>query len=212
MDMKPVGPVAAYPEQGNHKSNVTQDDAMLLQRMARGDEQALGLLYDRWEPAVRVAALRIVREPVEADDVVEDVFWQAWRQADRFEPTRASAGTWLLTIARSRALDRLRSLRRTREEASLDAAEETGDASFALDSPDPLEATNLLERAALVREAVRSLPTEQREALQLGYFEGLSQSEISEKTGQPLGTVKTRMRLALRKLREALGTLSEENT
>lgn len=188
---------------------------MLIQRMARGDEQALGVLYDRWEPAVRTVALRIVHEPVEADDVVEEVFWQAWRQADRFEPTRASAGTWLLTIARSRALDRLRSLRRTRDDASLDAAADSatpGDETFAVATPDPLEATNLLERAALVRHALSGLPTEQREALQLGYFDGLSQTEIAERTGQPLGTVKTRMRLALRKLREALGTLSEEST
>jgi RNA polymerase sigma-70 factor (ECF subfamily) len=175
--------------------------------MRAGDEQALGLLYDRWDTAVRVVALRIIGDPMEADDVVEDVFWQAWRQADRFDASRGGAGTWLLTIARSRALDRLRAARRARDDASLDDIDETSVEAAAVGDADPLEHAELLERADLLRGALDTLPGEQREALQLAYYEGLSQTEIAERTGEPLGTVKTRMRLALRKLRDRLGIL-----
>jgi RNA polymerase sigma-70 factor (ECF subfamily) len=185
-------------------------DAALLARMSRGDERALGSFYDRWEGAVRAMVMRVVHDPSEADDVVEEVFWQAWRQAGRFEAGRASGGTWLLTIARSRALDRLRSLRRSREDAGLDALAASGSDAEIQDMPDPLEATVLSERARVVRESLATLPAEQRSALELAYLEGLSQSEIAERTREPLGTIKTRMRLAMIKLRETLGVLREE--
>ena len=89
-----------------------QDDATLLRRMAEGDEQALGVLYDRWNAIVHGVVARMLRQPDDVEDVVEEAFWQAWRQASRFDPTRGAVQTWLLTIARSRALDRVRSLRR----------------------------------------------------------------------------------------------------
>jgi RNA polymerase sigma-70 factor, ECF subfamily len=186
------------------------DDAALLARMSRGDERALASFYDRWEGAVRAMVMRVVHEPAEADDVVEEVFWQAWRQAGRFEAARASGGTWLLTIARSRALDRLRSLRRSREDAGLDALLESGSEAEIHEIPDPLEATMLAERARVVRESLATLPAEQRAALEMAYLQGLSQSEIAERTREPLGTIKTRMRLAMIKLREKLGVLREE--
>ncbi len=179
--------------------------------MGSGDEQALGVLYDRWQSAVRAVAVRIVQDAMDADDIVEEVFWQAWRQAERFDVGRGGASTWLLTIARSRSLDKLRSVRRSREDTGLDGIEDDshGDA-LAVTAPDPMAAADLSERGAIVRGALATLPAEQREALELAYFDGLSQSEIAEKLGQPLGTVKTRMRLALRKLREKLGILNEE--
>lgn len=179
--------------------------------MGGGDEQALGELYDRWQPAVRAVALRLVQDAMDADDVVEEVFWQAWRQAARFDADRGGASTWLLTIARSRSLDKLRSVRRSREDTGLEGIEDDshGDA-LAVSAPDPMAAADLNERGAMVREALATLPVEQREALELGYFEGLSQSEIAEKLRLPLGTVKTRMRLALRKLKDKLGVLNEE--
>lgn len=186
------------------------DDAALLAQMSRGDERALGTFYDRWEGAVRAMVLRVVHEPAEADDVVEEVFWQAWRQAGRFEATRASGGTWLLTIARSRALDRLRSLKRSREDTGLDAFLDSGSDSEIQEMPDPLEATMLAERARVVRESLQTLPPDQRAALEMAYLEGLSQTEIAERTREPLGTIKTRMRLAMIKLRERLGVLREE--
>jgi RNA polymerase sigma-70 factor (ECF subfamily) len=187
------------------------DDAALVARMRAGDEQALGELYDRWEDAVRVCALSIVDEAAEAEDVVEDVFWQAWRQSGRFDAERGSVSAWLLTIARSRALDRARARRRSRETSGLEELEVSGvEASVAQN--DPLVDAERGERSRMVRRALHDLPAEQRESLELAYFEGLSQTEIAARTGNPLGTVKTRMRLAMQKLRESLATLGEPAT
>ena len=208
--MHPETPSTAYTGQGGRSAPPDSGDSALIVQMAEGDERALGVHYDRWEHTVRAVAVRIVTDVMEAEDVVEDVFWQAWRQAGRFDGSRGGAGTWLLTITRSRSLDRLRALKRSREDAGLDELV-TGE-SLALEAPgtDPLEASELADRSMRVREAVALLPAEQREALELAYFEGLSQTEIAERTKLPLGTVKTRMRLALQKLRDRLGDLSVE--
>lgn len=179
-------------------------DAALVARMAGGDEQALGALYDRWSPVVQSLVQYIVRDPAEAEDVVEETFWQAWRQAGRYQAARGGVSTWLLTIARSRALDRLRALRRRR--AELVPLADLADV-VASEAPTPAAASELRERAAMVAGALRELPAEQRQALELAYFSGLSQSEIAERTGQPLGTIKTRMRLAMQKLRGRLAVL-----
>lgn len=184
------------------------DDAALVARMRAGDERALGELYDRWEDAVRVCALSIVDEAAEAEDVVEDVFWQAWRQSGRFDPERGSVSAWLLTIARSRALDRARARRRSRETSGLEELEHSG-AEAMVAQGDPLMDAERGERSRMVRRALHDLPAEQRESLELAYFEGLSQTEIAERTGNPLGTVKTRMRLAMQKLRESLSAIGE---
>jgi RNA polymerase sigma-70 factor (ECF subfamily) len=191
------------------------EDVELVRRMAAGDEQALGAFYDRWRDQVYGLVLHVVREPADAEDVMEEVFWQAWRQAERFDALRAGVGTWLLTIARSRALDRRRALNRSREEAEPAPDEgrraeyERGVAEAVQDVPGPAEAAEGAERRALVAAALGTLPAEQRQALELAYFGGLSQSEIAERTGQPLGTVKTRMRLAMVKMREKLAVLRE---
>ena len=208
--MNPNTPGGAYATRGENQSG--PDDAALLARMAGGEESALGIFYDRWEGAVRAIALRLVHEQTDADDVVEEVFWQAWRQASRFEPARGNGGNWLLTIARSRALDRLRSLKRSREDGSLDAMIDAGTGEDEQDAPDPLDAAVLAERAQIVRASLATLPPEQRETLELAYLQGLSQSEIAQRTGEPLGTVKTRMRLAIMKLRERLGVLQEDES
>jgi RNA polymerase sigma-70 factor, ECF subfamily len=180
------------------------DDVELVRRMSEGDERALGVLYDRWVTAVHSIVVRLLGDAAEAEDVVEDVFWQAWRQAGRYEPTRGGVSTWLLTIARSRALDRVRALRRHREETvPLSPTAE----DVASGSPTPAGVAELSERAALVTAALQELPREQREALELAYYGGLSQTEIAERTGQPLGTIKTRMRLAMQKLRGRLTML-----
>jgi RNA polymerase sigma-70 factor (ECF subfamily) len=176
--------------------------------MSEGDEQALGQFYDRWQPLVHAIVLRIVVRKSDAEDVVEEAFWQAWRQSRRYEPSRGSVQTWLLTIARSRALDRARSMRRVREEPIENDAGEIV-VQRAADSDPSLDA-EAAERRQIVSSALWELPPEQREALELGYFGGLSQSEIAERTGQPLGTVKTRMRLALQKLRDKLKDLRED--
>jgi RNA polymerase sigma-70 factor, ECF subfamily len=187
-------------------------DAELVKRMRSKDERALGAFYDRWFPVVHGVVSRMLESPDDVEDVVEEAFWQAWRQAERFEPERGSVQTWLLTIARSRALDRLRARRRLREDPLVDAAEADTSAPTPAAPSDPLADAEHAERSQLVRAALADLPTEQREALELGYFGGLSQSEIAEQTGQPLGTIKTRMRLALQKLRERLSPLREAVT
>lgn len=184
------------------------EDALLLQRMAAGDEQALGTFYDRWQPLVHGVVLRILRQPDDVEDVVEEAFWQAWRQAARYETGRGSVQTWLLTIARSRALDRARAVTRLREDPIVG---ESGELVVHLAADgDPSMNAEATERRSIVLAALADLPTEQREALELGYFGGLSQTEIAERTGQPLGTVKTRMRLAMQKLKSRLQVLREE--
>jgi RNA polymerase sigma-70 factor (ECF subfamily) len=184
------------------------DDAAVLRRMAAGDEQALGTFYDRWQPLVHAVVLRILRQRDDVEDVVEEAFWQAWRQAERYETSRGTVQTWLLTIARSRALDRVRSLKRLREDP---LEGESGD-EFVQQAAegDPAMDAESAERRVIVLAALAELPAEQREALELGYFGGLSQSEIADRLEQPLGTIKTRMRLAMQKLRDRLQILREE--
>ena len=190
-------------------------DLELVRRMQAGDERALGAFYDRWFPVVSGVIARILRSDGDVEDVIEETFWQAWRQADRFVEGRGSVQTWLLTIARSRALDRLRAAKRRREESldepgALDAASPTIEDAPPSSANDPSLAVEHAERRRMVLAALADLPGEQRQALELGYFGGLSQTEIAEQTGQPLGTVKTRMRLAMQKLRERLAVLREE--
>jgi RNA polymerase sigma-70 factor, ECF subfamily len=184
---------------------VESDDEALVRRMADGDEQALAVLYDRWQAVVHGVVSRMLRRPEDVEDIVEETFWQAWRQASRFDRTRGAVQTWLLTIARSRALDRVRAMRRRREEPL-----EGDDGQIVVQQVaegDPGQDAEASERRRIVVAALSGLPAEQREALELGYFGGLGQTEIAERTGQPLGTVKTRMRLALQKLRSQLQVL-----
>ena len=189
-------------------------DAELVRRMRSKDERALGTFYDRWFPVVHGVVSRMLESPDDVEDVVEEAFWQAWRQAERFEVERGSVQTWLLTITRSRALDRLRARRRLREDPLVDATANEADTSAPTPAApsDPLADAEHAERSQIVRAALADLPAEQREALELGYFGGLSQSEIAEQTGEQLGTIKTRMRLALQKLRERLSPLREAVT
>jgi len=184
------------------------DDTVLMRRMVEGDEQALAAFYDRWNSLVHAVVLRILRHRDDVEDVVEEVFWQAWRQANRYVATRGSVQTWLLTIARSRALDRARATKRLRE----DPLEiESGDAVVQqVSEGDASTDAEFAERRVIVVAALADLPPEQREALEMGYYSGLSQSEIAERTGQPLGTIKTRMRLAMQKLKGRLQVLRED--
>jgi len=185
-----------------------REDAALVRAMADGDDRALGALYDRWQGIVHGVVARILRQPNDIEDIVEETFWQAWRQASRFDPARGAVQTWLLTIARSRALDRARAIRRRRESP---IEGDDGEVVVQQVAPDdPGLDTEAAERRRIVTAALAQLPVEQREALELGYYGGLSQSEIAERTGQPLGTVKTRMRLAMQKLRSQLQVLRSE--
>jgi RNA polymerase sigma-70 factor (ECF subfamily) len=188
-------------------------DAELVRRMQSGDERALGTFYDRWYPIVNGLVARMLKSADDVEDVVEETFWQVWRQSNRFAEGRGSVQTWVLTIARSRALDRLRATRRRREDSIDDDGGENlasnAEPTFVRAESDPSLAVEQNERRQLIVSALGELPREQREALELGYFKGLSQSEIADRTGQPLGTVKTRMRLAMQKLRDRLSPLRE---
>jgi RNA polymerase sigma-70 factor (ECF subfamily) len=184
-------------------------DAALLAAMAAGDEGALGALYDRWSPFLHALVMQIVADADDAEEVLEETFWQAWRQAGRYEGGRGAVSTWLSAIARSRALDRMRARRRVREDRYEELPEPAGDG----DAPPrrtPFDAAADAERQALVARALAQLPPEQRQTVELAYFRGMSQSEIAEHLGQPLGTVKTRARLALQKLRDTLSVLRED--
>lgn len=209
--MNPALPVDPYPLQGRAAGAVPLADAggELLRRMAAGDESALGALYDRWSPLVHSVVARIAGDADDAEELVEETFLQAWRQAGRYEGTRGGVSTWLVVIARSRALDRVRLAGHRRAAAEpLENAEAAG--TLLPDTHTPLAAAEIAETRQMVHAAMEKLPADQRETLDLAYFGGLSQSEIAGMTGQPLGTVKTRCRLGLQRLREALSVLRDD--
>jgi RNA polymerase sigma-70 factor, ECF subfamily len=174
-------------------------DAQLIFRLASGDREAVAELYDRHAPRVLGLAYRILRNSSDAEDVVQEVFSQAWRSAPRYEAARGTVAGWLLIMARTRAIDRLRS-RQARPDSGGEPAADTLPAEAA-SYPDRLIAD---EQAARVRQALIALPHDQRAALELAYFEGLTQTEIAERLQAPLGTVKTRIRTALATLRRSL--------
>ncbi len=171
-------------------------------RLRARDEDALGQLYDRHASLAFGLALRMVRDRAAAEEVVQDTFLTLWRQAANHVPDRASARSWICTIVRSRAIDRLRH----------SASKEARDGQLADDLAGLCDTWQLADeamRAQAVHRAVEGLPQEQREVLELAYFLGLSQTEISRRTGAPLGTVKGRTRLALERLRRALASATQ---
>ena len=183
-------------------------DQAALGKMAGGDGAALAEIYDRHARPVYSLALRILQDAADAEDIVQEVFAQAWRQAPKYDPRRGAPAAWLLTMARSRAIDRLRA-RRARPEAAVRPAllDERGkqDAPEIPDSSALPDAQLLsAEQVARVRKALEDLPVLQRVALELAFYEGLTHVEIAERLEQPLGTVKTRIRVAMLRLRDAL--------
>ena len=168
----------------------------LIRAMAAGDREAFARFYDKYAPLVFPFVLRIVSDRADAADVLQDVFWEAWRGAGTYDPARGSPEAWIVMRARTRAIDRVRAVRRRSETfvAPLDTAAEP-------DAPGGDAAQRAGDRA-LVAGALARLPASQREVIELAYYGGLTQSEIAERLEQPLGTVKTRIRLALARLRE----------
>lgn len=185
---------------GDEANRQLNPDAALVARIAVGDAAALGELHDRHAGILLALVRRILGDRGEAEEIVQEVFLQVWHQAARYDLRRSAVSTWLVLIARSRAIDRLR----TRKVASrtLDAFQvEKKDAHT---SPDEGRSVHLAQQRHRVREVLDALPQEQREVLELAFFADLTQSEIAERTGTPLGTVKTRTLLAMKKLRQAL--------
>ena len=175
-------------------------DLAALERMARGDHEALAELYDRHGRLVYSLALRILRDQSDAEDIVQEVFSQAWRQAARYDASRGNPVAWLLNLTRSRAIDRLRGRRARPDAAAADpAALDLADLSQPVD-----EQIALSHQAARIRAAVGELSVLQRVAIELAFYEGMTHVEIADRLELPLGTVKTRIRQGLLKLRERL--------
>jgi RNA polymerase sigma-70 factor (ECF subfamily) len=179
-------------------------DEALVALAARGDDGALAELYDRFGHVAYGLALRIVRDPTLAEDAVQDAFLAVWRSAGRFVPERAKASTWILTLVHRRAVDIVR-----REEPRRTEPLETAPQTNAGLTED--EAWLRLQRTR-VQEALRRLPDQQREALELAYYGGFTQSQLADRLGEPLGTIKSRMFAGLARLRELLDDTGQEHT
>ena len=179
------------------------NDVELMKAIAAKDEAALALLYDRYRVILFGLLMRILNSREEAEDVLQEVFLQVWRKAGDFDEKRGRPFTWLVTLGRSRGIDRLRTLsarERVAEAGAREASEEISDAAI-----DAFKS----EQRGLITNALAQLPDDQKRPIMLAYFEGLSQSEIAMRLGAPLGTVKTRMRTGLMKLRELLAGKAE---
>jgi len=182
----------------SRKEHAHLSDEALVALVARSDEGALGELYDRYGRVAYGLARRVLRDTALAEDAVQEAFLVVWRSAGRFVPERAQARTWLLTIVHRRAVDLVRREERRRAEplAGAPAEEPAGD---------PSEGAWLSLERDRVRDALGKLPDQQREALELAYYGGFTQSELAERLGEPLGTIKSRMFNGLARLRELLG-------
>jgi RNA polymerase sigma-70 factor (ECF subfamily) len=179
------------------RADVAQlSDEALIDGVARSDEEALGELYDRYGRAAYGLALRVLRDPSLAEDAVQEAFLHVWRSAARFQPERGKAGTWVLTFVHRRAVDLVRREERRRGEPAGSAPPAT--------VPGADEDADRRSKREIVQDALSRLPAEQREAIELAYYGGYTQSELAERLGEPLGTIKSRMFTGLQSLRGLL--------
>ena len=181
------------------------EEIAIVTRIAQQDQTALAELYDRYALILYAVAFKILGTVEETEEAVLDVFQQVWRTAARYNPQKARVDTWLFMQIRSRALDKLRSRQRISrtQEVSLDAV----DIPVQATTNGPVDNVVILERRTLVATAIQQLPTEQQQVIELAYFKGLTHGEIATETGVALGTIKTRIRLGLNKLRGVLASL-----
>jgi len=173
-------------------------DSALVERIMAGDESALSVLYDRYAGMLFAMLVRILKDGSAAEEILQDLFLQLWRGASRFDASRGSMAAWLLVIGRNRAISRLRGRQRR------EILEDPQDFVFeSLPSPGNLEdEASRMQLMGRLKVALATLPAEQREALELAYFEGMTQTEIAARTGSPLGTVKSRVRAAMQSLKQ----------
>jgi RNA polymerase sigma-70 factor, ECF subfamily len=172
----------------------------LIRQVANQDRDAFSQLYDRFSSLVFTLAMRMLRARSDAEDLLQEVFVQVWRQAQSYSAERGSPEAWIINIARSRAIDKIRSIRRMEKSFVL-----TDDPARA-ESSDNVESSVAESEARMaMNSALANLPETQRKVLELAYFSGLTQTEIATRLAEPLGTVKTRMRSAIQRLREMLG-------
>lgn len=181
-------------------------DPALVAAVGAGDDAALALLYDRFSGMLLGLAHRVLGDASDAEEILQEAFLQVWNQAGRYDPSRSSVSTWLVLITRSRAIDRLRS-RKVKDRTLLAVQQEKRGMHT---SPEGVGDVFRQERGQRLQQEMAQLPKEQREVLERAFFRGMTQSEIAERTGIPLGTVKTRSLLAMRKLRKALSEEIEE--
>lgn len=193
------------PQDSRELSTRDQDWAAIIKRVADGDQSALTTLYDSTSRLVFGLILRVVTDRSSAEEVLLDVYTQVWRQASTYDRKRGAPLAWLMTIARTRGIDRLRSGRH--EHLNKDSLDAIGEITAS--TPSPEADTVTAERRQLVRSALETLSAEQRAVIELAYYSGLSHSEIALQLGQPLGTVKTRTRLGMMKLRDMLRPMLE---
>jgi RNA polymerase sigma factor, sigma-70 family len=180
----------------------TQDDPLLAQ-IASGDVSAFERLYDRYSGTLYALLLRILGNPDDAQEVLQEAFVKAWTAARQYDPSRGNEVSWLISIARSRGIDRLRA-KNTRSIREDQAGREISTQSGFVVKNTGADRAIRTEEGQAVRDALQEIPEAQRRALELAYFEGLSQSEIADRLQEPLGTIKTRMQLGMKKLRELL--------
>ena len=179
------------------------DDEQLMARVAGGDQKALATLYDRYARSVMGLAIQILRDRPAAEEVVQETFWRVWNHAGTFEARRGTFTSWMFSIARRHAIDMTR-----RQKVRPQAARSDAEEAIMWASPDPAEGVAEAAWLSIQRQRVRAildeLPDEQYEVIRLAYFQGMTRQEIAEATNNPLGTIHTRARLALKKLRALL--------
>jgi RNA polymerase sigma-70 factor (ECF subfamily) len=189
------------------RSNLAElSDADLIGRASNGDARALEVLYDRYSGVVFSFSLRLVQDRQLAEELLQEVFFRAWQQGGAYSSQRGTFVTWLLSITHNMAIDEIRKRRRRPQKADSEEPEQVlaavADTSAGSNVEEEVWLGSLRDTVAV---ALKTLPPAQREAIEMAYFQGLTQREIAEALGEPLGTIKTRMRLGLQKLREALG-------
>ncbi len=201
--------MAGYPGSDSSSDLTSVSDAELIVLVTQGDQDALVMLYERYSRAVYSFSLRIVGDAQVAEEILQEVFVRAWQQGGSFQSARGSLITWLLSITHNLSIDEVRRRKRRPQKAESEEPESIL-ATLPDEGLDVEEEVWLSSLRVSIQDALQQLPAAQREAIELAYFQGLTQREIADTLGEPLGTIKTRMRLGMLKLREQLGPLVSE--